>query len=238
MTRSCESPIPSRVIEERLHIIRQRMETAAKRAGRDPTRIRLVAVSKAKTPSAVREAFVAGQRLFGESYVQELKAKSAACTDLAIEWHFIGHLQRNKVGLTTPLISWIHSLDSLALAETLNRRTTHPLNVLIEVNVGGETTKTGVDPDDVGGLAKAVSRLDRLKLRGLMCIPPFDANPESSRPAFRQLRTLREKVRRELHLDLPELSMGMSHDFEVAIEEGATMVRIGTAIFGERPEKI
>lgn len=225
-------------IADNLTHVRHRMEAAARQARRDHARITLVAVSKAMPGAFIREAFTAGQRDFGESYVQELKAKADLLTDLALTWHFIGHLQRNKAGHAAAVATTIHSLDSFPLAEALHQRATRPIDVFIEVNLGNEASKSGVATNALLPLARHVIALDRLRLRGLMGIPPFAADPEQSRPHFRRLRLLHDELQQKLGRELPDLSMGMSHDFEVAIAEGATIVRVGTAIFGERTAKI
>ena len=202
-----------------------------------------MAVSKTVEPARIREAWQAGIRLFGENRVQEFARKRADLIDLeGAEWRLIGHLQTNKAAQAVELFGGIDSVDSLRLAEklnTLSQKLNHRLRVLIEINIGGEEAKSGVAPEspDLESLLTAAPQLDHLRIRGLMAIPPFGENPESSRPFFRRLRELRDRIAaRHLHaIGMSELSMGMSHDFEVAIEEGSTCVRIGTAIFGERP---
>jgi hypothetical protein len=214
------------------------MEAAAKRAGRDPCKVRLVAVSKTVDLERIREAIEAGVDSLGENYVQEAHKKIEAL-EQKVSWHFIGHLQSNKVKYLPGKVSLIHSLDRLTLAEEIDRQwAMHgtPADVLIEVNLGGETSKGGVDEPAVEALLRRLAQLPHLTVRGLMAIPPYFADPEKVRPFFRRLREL--AIRLDA-LALPgvtmtELSMGMSHDFAVAIEEGATLVRIGTAIFGER----
>jgi PLP dependent protein len=211
-------------IGERLAAVRARV----------PPRVTLVAVSKTQPPEAIREAYAAGQRDFGENYAQEWRDKAAALSDLRdLTWHFIGALQTNKVKYLAGQVAWVHTVDRLALAEEISRRSAArgtTTRVLVEVNVAGEASKSGCAPADVAPLAAAVSRLPGLALRGLMCIPPAEGDP---RPRFAALRALRDG----LGLDLPELSMGMSGDYEAAIAEGSTMVRVGTAIFGARPAK-
>lgn len=225
------------IIAANLKEVRNRIAAAAARSGRDPAAIRLVAVSKTAPAEAVREAFEAGQTAFGENYAQEMAAKAAALSDLPIEWHFIGHLQKNKAKVVAPIAAWVESVDSIELAEAMGRRATKTIPCLIEVNVGGEASKSGVAPEGVAGLARGIMALPRLSLEGLMVIPPFDPDPEQSKPYFRKLRAMLDALNEELNPERPlhVLSMGMSHDFEVAIEEGATIVRIGTAIFGPRP---
>jgi pyridoxal phosphate enzyme (YggS family) len=215
----------------RLEEVRARIARAAERAKRDPASVRLLAVSKTQPASAVREAYDAGQRAFGENYVQELSEKSLALAALPdLEWHFIGHLQRNKVKdvLRATAAPVIHTVDSTRLADELARRAGDAkVRVLLQVNVAREPQKSGVLPEELPALLAHARTLPSLDVRGLMTIPP-DAEPEDARPHFRALRSLAEA-----HA-LPELSMGMSADLEVAIEEGATIVRVGTAIFGAR----
>src|ERR1700683_1501418 len=222
--------------------IRERIAAAARRAGRNTDEIALMAVSKTQPPERIREAYEAGQRLFGENRVQDFVAKAGALQDLhATEWHMIGHLQTNKATKTAELFSAVDSVDSLNLAEKLNvaaRRFGRKLDALIEINVGGEAVKSGVAPDSsaLEELLLAAPRLEALVFRGLMTVPPFTGDPQGARPYFRRLRELRDAiaVRNLPAVRMDELSMGMSHDFEVAIEEGSTCVRVGTAIFGER----
>ena len=222
--------------------IQEQIDRAARRAGRNPGEITLMAVSKTFPPARIREAYAAGLRIFGENRVQEFAGKSEAVRDLVgTEWRLIGHLQSNKANKAAELFSAIDSVDSLKLAEKLNasaEKLDKKLNVLIEVNVGGEQAKSGVDPqsNELEELLKAAAGWDHLRIRGLMTIPPFTEDPEGARPYFRQLRALRDTIsaRQLAKISMSTLSMGMSHDFEVAIEEGSTCVRIGTAIFGER----
>jgi pyridoxal phosphate enzyme (YggS family) len=225
-----------------LAAVRERIATAARRAGRRPEEIALMAVSKTFPPEIIREAYDAGQRLFGENRVQEFGDKAGALQELAgAEWHLIGHLQTNKAAKAAELFTAVDSVDSLRLAEKLNaaaQKTNRLLPVLIEVNVGGEAAKTGIAPDspELEQLLIATPQLTALQFRGLMTIPPFTDDPQQARTYFRRLRELRDQIA-ALHLpavNLDVLSMGMSHDFEVAIEEGSTCVRVGTAIFGER----
>jgi hypothetical protein len=222
-------------LAERLQHVRERVAEAAARAGRPAGSVRLLAVSKTKPAEQIREAYAAGQRDFGENYVQELCAKAAALADLTdIRFHLIGPLQRNKVKLVVPVVSLVHTVDRASLAEELSKRAAaagRMLPVLLEVNVSGEASKAGCSPEEAPSLAAAVRELPGVALRGLMTIPPDTEDRELARPYFRRLRELRDA----LGADLPELSMGMSHDFEIAIEEGATIVRVGTAIFGARP---
>jgi pyridoxal phosphate enzyme (YggS family) len=217
--------------------VRGRVERAAEAAGRDAGSIRIVAVSKRQPASAVREAHGLGLRSFGENYAQELVAKAGETADLAdIEWHMIGHLQTNKARLVAPVAAMVHSIDSVHVAAELGKRASkldRVIRVLIEVNVAKDAAKTGCSPSELASVIDAVRASAGLELRGLMTMPPYADDPSHSRPFFAGLRALRT-----LHGGadaLPELSMGMSHDLEVAIAEGATMVRVGTAIFGERP---
>jgi pyridoxal phosphate enzyme (YggS family) len=218
--------------------IRTEIAAACARCGRDPAEVRLVAVSKTHPAELVEAAGAAGQTLFGESYVQEFLTKVDAVRT-PVEWHFIGHLQSNKVKYLPGKVSLIHSVDRLALAEEIDRQWgKHGLQagILIEVNLGGEASKAGVAADELEALLRRLAQLRHLSVRGLMTLPPYLADPAEVRPYFRTLRQLAQRLDA---LALPgvgmhELSMGMSHDFAVAIEEGATLVRVGTAIFGER----
>jgi len=229
-------------ISENLAAVRDRINTAARRAGRSPDEIALMAVSKTQPPERIREAYSAGQRLFGENRVQEFSGKVELLRDLKdAAWHLIGHLQTNKAAKTAELFRAVDSVDSLRLAEKLDvaaRALGKKLDVLIEINVGGEAAKSGLAPDSAAldQLLMAVPRLASLVFRGLMTVPPFTDDPESARPYFRKLRELRDTIaaRHVPGVVIDQLSLGMSHDFEVAIEEGSTCVRVGTAIFGER----
>jgi pyridoxal phosphate enzyme (YggS family) len=222
--------------------IHERIAAAARRVGRDPDDIALMAVSKTQQPERIREAYAAGQRLFGENRVQEFAGKADALADLpAAEWHMIGHLQTNKAAKTAELFHAVDSVDSVKLAEKLDaavRQLSKKLDVLIEINVGGEAAKSGVAPDaeELEELLLAAPRLKGLVVRGLMTVPPFIDDPQGARPYFRKLRGLRDAMaaRKLPGVNMDVLSMGMSHDFEVAVEEGSTCVRVGTAIFGER----
>ncbi|MGP0019145.1 MAG: YggS family pyridoxal phosphate-dependent enzyme [Candidatus Sulfotelmatobacter sp.] len=224
--------------------VRERIAAAAQRARRSPEEIALMAVSKTHPPEHIREAYAAGLRLFGENRVQEFAGKAAALADLAgAEWHMIGHLQSNKAAKTVELFGAVDSVDSVKLAEKLDaaaRSTRKRLPVLIEINVGGEAAKSGVAPDsrELEQLLLAAPRFEALKFVGLMTVPPFTDDPEHAQPYFRELRQLRDSIaaRKLPAVSMDLLSMGMSHDFEVAIEEGSTCVRVGTAIFGERPK--
>lgn len=223
-------------IAENIAQIRKRIEIAAEKTGRNSSSVKLVAVSKTKSAAHIREAYEAGQRAFGENYAQELKEKSQELADLDIEWHFIGHLQKNKAKLVAPVAACVETIDSIELAEMLNRRAARRISCLIEVNTGGESAKSGIAPAEIFGLARKVLALPNLNLCGIMTIPPYDPDPEKSRPYFKQLKIILDSLNADLPIENPlrELSMGMSHDFETAIEEGATIVRVGTAIFGER----
>jgi pyridoxal phosphate enzyme (YggS family) len=229
-------------ISENIAGVRKRVAEAARRAGRRPEEMALMAVSKTHPPERIREAHAAGLRLFGENRVQEFAGKAGALADLAgAEWHMIGHLQTNKAGKAAELFGAVDSVDSVKLAEKLDaaaRGLGKKLRVLIEINVGGEAAKSGLAPDlrELEELLLAAPRFEALVFRGLMTVPPFTDDPEEARLYFRKLRELRDAIAarklRAVGMDL--LSMGMSHDFEAAIEEGSTCVRVGTAIFGER----
>jgi pyridoxal phosphate enzyme (YggS family) len=220
-------------VAESLQAVRARLEKALAEADRSPGSARLVAVSKKKSEALIREAYAAGQRDFGENYAQELRDKAKALVDLTdLRWHYIGHLQANKAKYVAPVASLIHALDGLELGRELAKRAGgRTLPCLIEINVGREPQKGGVFPEAALELCRALRELPGLELRGLMCLPP---EGQPSRPFFAQLRELREKLAKELGTELPELSMGMSADFEDAVREGSTIVRVGTAIFGER----
>jgi hypothetical protein len=225
-------------IAENLACIKERIRFAAIRAGRNPAEIRLVAVSKTQPASAVSAAVREGQMLFGENYVQELAAKAAE-VKIPVEWHFIGSLQSNKVKYLVSLVTMIHSVDRLSLAEEISRqwgKGGKSCDILLEVNIAGEATKGGTTVDTLLELTRAVARLPHLRIRGLMTMPPFFDEPEEARPYFRELRRLAQVIAAAgiPGVDMEELSMGMSGDFEAAIEEGATLVRVGTALFGER----
>jgi pyridoxal phosphate enzyme (YggS family) len=213
----------------------ERIEGAARRSGRDPKEIKLVAVSKTVESTRIKEAIEAGVSILGENYVQEAKKKIEEIGH-PVAWHFIGHLQSNKAKYAVQLFDMIHSLDSIPLAEELNRRAEQVdriIKVMIEINLSGETTKFGIDEEKILNLVKRILQLNHLSLEGLMTMPPYFDSPEMSRPYYIELRALKEKIARE-GIPMRELSMGMSNDFEIAIEEGATYVRVGTAIFGPR----
>ena len=229
-------------VRQNLQRIQERIAGAAARAGRKAAEITLIAVSKTHPASAIREAYEAGIRHFGENRVQEWEGKRAETDGLAATWHLIGHLQSNKAARAARLFHSIDSIDDFAIAQRLDRAKaeagiTGKLRVLIEVRVAPEATKSGAEINELLGLAEKTAGLPQLELAGLMCIPPFLEQAEQVRLYFQRLRELREDVVKKLGMALPVLSMGMSHDFEVAIEEGATEVRVGTAIFGTREAK-
>jgi pyridoxal phosphate enzyme (YggS family) len=227
-------------ISQNLEEIKRRIREAALGAGRDPAEVRLVAVTKTVTLDRLQEAVAAGHTLFGENYVQEAKRKIA---DLGsgLTWHFIGHLQSNKAKAAVEVFDLIHSVDRVRLAQALEQAATRQgkiQNILLQVNLAGEASKSGTAPEAARELLSAISEMPHLEVLGLMTMPPWLDEPEQVRPYFRALRELRDRLR-DLRLvdgDLPELSMGMTGDFEVAVAEGATLVRIGTAIFGQRPQ--
>ncbi|MGA2098610.1 MAG: YggS family pyridoxal phosphate-dependent enzyme [Candidatus Acidiferrum sp.] len=227
-------------IQENLLWIRGRMEAAARRVGRRAEEITLLGVSKTHPAEAIREAFEAGVRHFGENRVQEWEGKRGGVEGLQATFHLIGHLQSNKAARAAKLFQSVDSVDDFALAQRLDRArietgATEKLRVLIEVHISKEETKSGADVNDLPLLVEKVAALRALELAGLMCIPPLAGNPEETRPHFARLRALRDDLAKQLGMPLPVLSMGMSHDFEVAIEEGATEVRVGTLLFGSRP---
>src|ERR1700690_358019 len=230
-------------IANNLAQVRERIANAANRAGRRSEDIALMAVSKTFPAERVREAYDAGLRLFGENRVQEFAEKIDPLRDLhGTEWHLIGHLQTNKAAKAVELFAAVDSVDSLRVAQKLSasaQQLGKKFNVLIEINVGGEAAKNGILPEsrELDELLLAAPQLTHLEFRGLMTIPPFTDDPRQARPYFRKLRELRDQVasRRLPQISMNALSMGMSHDFEVAIEEGSTCVRVGTAIFGQRP---
>jgi pyridoxal phosphate enzyme (YggS family) len=222
-------------IAQNLEEVRHRITAAAQKAGRDPAQVRLVAVSKTMPVELIREAVAAGQRLFGENYLQEARAKIEALGQAA-SWHFIGHLQSNKAKAAVALFELIHGVDRLKLARALDAAAAalgKMQDILIQVNLAGEASKSGGSPEAAPELLRQISLLPNLRVLGLMTMPPFLA-PEALRPYFRELRELRDRIQDLTGRPLPELSMGMSGDYEVAVEEGATLVRVGTAIFGSR----
>ena len=223
-------------IAQNLRAVKERIRQAVHFSQRSPDSVTLVAVSKVHASSAIREAYTAGQRHFGENYAQELKKKSAELADLQdIHWHFIGHLQRNKVKFVVPSASLIETVDSLRLIQELEQQAAQAertIHCLVQVNVGGEEQKSGCPPRAAGDLLCAIEKTKCLAVDGLMTIPPWDLEPEQTRQYFRALRELRDALGGPKRV--PELSMGMSQDYEIAIAEGATIVRVGTAIFGSR----
>ncbi|MCL4789635.1 MAG: YggS family pyridoxal phosphate-dependent enzyme [Verrucomicrobia bacterium] len=223
-------------LADNLASIQQRIRAACERAGRDPGSVALLAVAKTQPPEVVRAAAELGLTLFGENKIQEAKAKIPLCPD-RLRWHFIGHLQTNKCRDAVSLFEMIQSVDSLPLAQELQKRAEQAaktMPILLEINVAGEGSKFGYQPERMLTEFKEIISLSRLEVHGLMAIPPFTPVPEKARPHFRRLRELREQCEQLLGAPLPHLSIGMSGDFEIAIEEGATIVRIGTALFGER----
>ncbi|HEU4417263.1 MAG TPA: YggS family pyridoxal phosphate-dependent enzyme [Candidatus Angelobacter sp.] len=231
-------------VAENVAAIRQRIASAAARVRRNPDSITLMAVSKTVEPQRIKEAYAAGLRVFGENRVQEFDGKASALADCQdAEWHLIGHLQSNKAKKAVELFHAIDSVDSLRLAEKLNQAAEpagKKLSVLIEIKVGHEESKAGIplDSRELENLLRAAPQLTHLRIRGLMTVPPFTQDPEGARPFFRLLRDLRDQIsaRKLPAIQMETLSMGMSHDFDVAIEEGSTCVRVGTAIFGVRPK--
>lgn len=223
-------------IAENLDLVREQIAQAAAKSGRSADDVELVAISKTHDAEKVREAIKAGQTLFGESRVQEARVKIPELPS-NIRWHFVGHLQKNKIRHALPLFEMIHSVDSIALAQDTNRIAEedglHP-RVLLEVNVAGEGSKFGFQPDKLRAEMESLLAFPRLSILGLMTIPPIAEEAEESRKYFVQLRDLRDSLQTEFYVDLAQLSMGMTQDFAIAVEEGATLVRVGTAIFGER----
>jgi len=223
-------------LAENLASVRQRMAAACERAGRDPASVVLLAVSKNHPPEMVNDAAQLGLTLFGENKVQEAKAKIPMCPG-RLRWHMLGHLQTNKCRDAVELFEMIQSVDSFHVAEEINKRAeqaSKTMPILLEVNAGGEASKFGYRAEQLLADLPKINELPRLEIRGLMTVPPWTPNPEKVRPIFRQLRELKTNCEKILGATLPYLSMGMTGDFEVAIEEGATIVRIGTALFGER----
>jgi pyridoxal phosphate enzyme (YggS family) len=223
----------SETFADRLEKVEQRIAVACENAGRPRASVRLLAVSKTKPPEAVREAAACGLRLFGENRVQEAQSKIPLCPN-HLEWHLIGHLQTNKARVAARFFQMIHSVDSLKLLKALDSHAETTLPVLLQVNVSGEAAKFGMKPDEVAGVIDTANQLQKVEVHGLMTIPPFAPDPEKTRIHFAALRQLRDRLQEETGTPLPELSMGMSHDLEVAIEEGSTWVRIGTDLFGSR----
>jgi len=231
-----------RKIRDNLTRVQERIGAAARKVGRPSDEITLIGVSKTQPTEAIRAAYEAGLRYFGENRVQEWEGKRAGLEDLQASWHLVGHLQSNKATRAAGLFHSVDSVDDLGLAQRLDRArgeqaSAPQLRILIEVRVEQEESKSGIKPEEAAALARRLAELTHLELAGLMCIPPFLDEPAKVRPYFRRLRELRDSLARDIGRELPVLSMGMSHDFEVAIEEGATEVRVGTAIFGSRPAK-
>lgn len=232
-------PLNKFMVDENVQRIRQQIGAACDRSGRSPEEVTLVAVTKTFGSGSVRDALAAGVRDIGENYIQELSGKHEELSRQDIRWHFIGHLQSNKVRIIAPWIHCIHSVDSIALGKEVAKhaeKSGRTVSVLIEVNTSGESTKFGVSPDSALSLAQQLYELKSLSVDGLMTIGPFLPDPEASRPSFRQLADLKSGIVKA-GIPMTQLSMGMTNDFEVAIEEGATLVRIGTAIFGKRTKK-
>ena len=221
-------------LSENLQAVRQTVARSAERAGRDPREVTIVAVTKTFPVPRIREALALGLRIFGENRVQEAISKIDEIGTEDASWHLIGHLQSNKARLVEGRFSMVQSLDSVGIVEALGGRLHRQLDVLIEINVGEEPQKTGALPSDLTKIAAAVQGQARLRLRGLMTIAPMAADPEQARPAFRRLRALRDETAQRLGVPLPVLSMGMTDDYAVAVEEGATMLRLGRALFGSR----
>ncbi|MGZ3424396.1 MAG: YggS family pyridoxal phosphate-dependent enzyme [Polyangiales bacterium] len=218
------------MIRENLAAIHQRIEAACARKGRAPSEVTLLAVSKLQPSSMIREAYEAGQRDFGENYAQELRDKAEELAALYVRWHAIGPLQTNKAKYVAKVATSFHALDRAEIAEALGKKRSTPLDCYLEINVAGEESKSGVAPEAAPALLDAVSKIENIRVVGLMCMPPME-EPEHARPHFRALRELARK------LGLPGLSMGTTDDFEIAIEEGATLVRVGRSIFGARPAR-
>jgi pyridoxal phosphate enzyme (YggS family) len=227
------------MIAENLAEVRERISRAIQKSGREPDSVRLITVSKQISVDRIEEARTAGAVVFGENKIQEAIPKIEQMGADGISWHFIGHLQKNKVKFLDERFDLIHSVDSLELAEKIAKHCqseNRVQRILLQVNVSGEAAKFGMEPNELEKQMAGFSQLQGVQVEGLMTIPPFDSDPENSRRHFSRLRELREQCEKQNGLPLDELSMGMSHDFEVAVEEGATLVRVGTAIFGPRPK--
>jgi hypothetical protein len=225
-------------LSDHLPAVQERLAAAARRSGREPDAVTLIAVTKTHPPETIREAQAAGLENVGENKVQEARAKKEEAGARGI-WHLIGHLQSNKVKYVPALFDWVHSLDSLDIAQALSERAREEgrhLKVLLQVNQAGESQKFGCKPDDASALAEKINALPSLELRGLMMLAPYYEEVERTRPLFAALRETRDRMEKETGLALPELSMGMSTDFEIAVEEGSTIVRLGTVLFGPRPK--
>jgi len=235
-----EKAFAFQTLSERFADVRHRVAAAARRSHRLPDEVALIAISKTHPVEILRDGLKEGITEFGENRVQEAEEKILALGRSAARWHLVGHLQTNKAGRAVKLFDCIHSLDSVDLAERLDRLCVAEgraqLEVLVQIDLGGEQTKTGIDPGVLSGLLTTLKGCQRLQLIGLMTLPPYFENPDCARPYFKTLRELRDELQAQGHFGerAGELSMGMSHDFEIAIEEGATMVRVGTANFGER----
>ncbi len=231
---------PAQLIADYEHV-RERVADSAKKSGRAAESVRLLAVSKYQPIEKIRALAAHGHKDFGENYVQEALTKQEQLQELSLYWHFIGHLQSNKAKYVTGKYDLIHTVDSEKLAQSL-QKSANKLNkrqkVLIQINVGNEPQKAGVAEDDAPGLVESLLKMPGLALEGLMCIPPFFDAPEAARPYFAGLRALRDRLEAELGVSLPQLSMGMSGDLEYAVAEGATIVRVGTDIFGSRPARL
>lgn len=230
-----------KMVAENVEIVKTRIREACLRSGRNPEDVLLVGVTKTFDPEKIREATAAGLFDFGENYVQELNRKRQQLSDDRIRWHFVGHLQSNKVKYIADHIHLIHSMDNAHLAEEIHKRgekANRIIDVLVEVHTTDEATKFGVLPEKTADLVKQISKLERIRVQGLMTMGPFSEDPNDSRPSFQQISELKRRIEQEgiENVSMHHLSMGMSHDFEVGIEEGATIVRIGTAIFGKRSE--
>jgi pyridoxal phosphate enzyme (YggS family) len=223
----------SETFTDRLESVERRITAACEKAGRPRDGVRLLAVSKTKPPEAIREAVESGLHLFGENRVQEAQSKIPMCPS-GLEWHLIGHLQTNKAKIAARYFQMVHSVDSLKLLQALDDHAGTTLPVLLQVNISAESAKFGMKPDEVAGVIDAANQMQKVEVHGLMTIPPFSPDPEKTRVHFSALRQLRDRLQKETGTPLPELSMGMSHDLEVAIEEGSTWVRIGTDLFGAR----
>lgn len=224
-------------IHRNVAAVLKRISQAAEASGRDPKDVRLVAVGKTQHPENIGHAIAAGAEIIGENYIQEARDKFDTLYQLNTQWHFIGHLQRNKAKYAVRMFDLIHSVDTLKLAKELNKQAQKAgkkQQILVQVNVSGEVSKSGIEVEAAIELVHSILPMENLLLRGLMTMPPFFDAPEQARPYFTALRKLRDRMTDQLDTDLPDLSMGMTGDFEVAIEEGATLVRIGTALFGER----
>lgn len=223
-------------IPERLEMIRERIAGACRRAGRDPGEITLLGATKTQGEEKIRQAFDAGLQIFGENRVQEARDKIQSLSDLPLTWHFIGHLQKNKAGAAIDLFDTIQSVDSSSLARRLEHvaaQKEQTVSVCVEINIGGEVTKSGVSRNQIESLCEEISEYDHLRLKGIMSIPPYHPDPEKVRPYFLELKQLFDRLSSK-YRSLKVLSMGMSEDFEAAVEEGSTMVRLGRVLFGER----